>query len=270
MSTSVELQRDGHVARVIFRGDNGIQLLTSDVRTELNRILKEIESDADCRVVVFAAEGKVFIAGADINELRAQTSKTARKFARDGQRLFQRIADLSAVSIAAIHGACAGGGCELALACDLRIASTGAKIGLPEVSLGLLPGWGGTARATLLFGPAVAKRMILTGELLPAEVALRIGLVDEVVPDDQLRAVVDARVAQVLSRGPAAVLRSKRLIEEFGMRSLDRLLRREAAQFAACYATGEPAEGSTAFLEKRTPEWTASGRGVRRKRPDKN
>lgn len=255
MSTTVDLQKKDYVARVTLRGENGIQLLSKDVRTELTRVLKEIAADRDCRVVVFAAEGRVFIAGADINELRAQTAKTARKFARDGQRLFQRIADLPAVSIAAIHGACAGGGCELALACDLRIASTGAKIGLPEVSLGLLPGWGGTTRATLLLGPAVAKQMILTGELLPAEAALRIGLVDEVVAADQLAAAVDARVSQILSRGPAAVRKSKELIEEFGLRSLDRLLRREAAEFAACYATGEPAEGLSAFLEKRVPRW---------------
>src|SRR6185369_13728257 len=186
MSTTVDLTRQNNVSRVTFRTESGLPLLSSDVRAQLKTAIKDIESDRDCRIVVFSSTAKVFLAGADIHELHALTSRTARKFARDGQRLTQRIADLTAVTIAAIHGACAGGGCELALACDLRIAAANAKIGLPEVSLGLLPGWGGTVRATRLLGPTIAKRMILTGELFQAAEAARIGLVNEVVADDQL------------------------------------------------------------------------------------
>ncbi len=258
MSTTVDLTRQNGVARVTFRTEAGLPLLSSDVRAQLKSAIKEIEDDRDCRVVVFSSAAKVFLAGADIHELNSLTSRTARKFARDGQRLCQRIADLSAVTIAAIHGACAGGGCELALACDLRIAAQNSRIGLPEVSLGLLPGWGGTTRATLQLGPAVAKRMILTGELFPGAEAARIGLVNEVVADDQLAATVDARIAQILSRSPQAVRRSKNLIDDFVGVSIRKMLAREAAQFAACYKSAEPSEGTAAFLEKRAPDWPVS------------
>lgn len=258
MTTTVHLAQQNGVSRVTFQTESGLPLLSADVRGQLKRVLKEIESDAACRVVVFASKGKAFLAGADINELRSLTSRTAHKFAREGQRLCQRIANLPAVTMAVIHGACAGGGCELALACDLRIAASNARIGLPEVSLGILPGWGGTTRVTRMLGPAVAKRMILTGELFAAGEAVRIGLVNEVVADDQLAAAVETRISQIISRGPQAVQRSKVLIDAMSCRGIQKQLVREAAQFAACYKTTEPPEGLSAFLEKRSAVWTAS------------
>src|SRR5438105_408868 len=197
MITSVELVRmETGVARVVFRSENGFQILSRAVLDQIKVLLKELKGDKALRVVVFEAKGGTFLAGADLHELKELNRKSARRYAREGQRLFQRIAGLHAVTIAAIHAACAGGGLELSLACDVRLAATGARIGFPEVTLGLVPGWGGTVRSTLLFGPAIARAVILSGELLPAAEAARLGVVDAVCPDDDFRASVDARIAQ--------------------------------------------------------------------------
>jgi enoyl-CoA hydratase/carnithine racemase len=256
MSTSVELVRmEAGVVRVVFRSENGIQILARSVLQELKAVLKELKGDKALRVVVFQAEGRTFLAGADISELKELTRKSARRYAREGQKLFQRIADLPAVTIAAIHAACAGGGLELALACDLRLAAAGARIGAPETTLGLIPGWGGTVRTTLLFGAAVAKRMILSGDLLPAAEAERLGVVDAVFPDAGFRAAVDARITQSLKAGPAAAACAKRLIADISEVELEDLFEMEAEQFARCCATEEHREGTTAFLEKRPATW---------------
>lgn len=256
MTATIEIVRkEAGIARVVFQSENGVHLLARAVLDQLKAVLKQLKGDKSLRVVVFEAEGRTFLAGADITELRDLTRKSARRYAREGQRLFQRIAELPAVTIAAVHATCAGGGTELALACDLRLAAASARIGLPEVTLGLLPGWGGTVRATLLFGPAVARRMIFSGELLPAAEAARLGVVDAVFPDAEFRAGVDARIAQFLKAGPAAIAGVKRLIEDIYAIELEDLLDMEAEQFAKCYASQEPAEGTTAFLEKRPAQW---------------
>ena len=258
MSTSVELTQQDRVARILFSSEKGIQLLSASTRSQLSRVLDELELLDDCRVAVFEARGRTFIAGADINELRAFNAETAEPFARETQELLRRIDRLKPVTIAAIHAACAGGGCELALACDLRIAASSSWIGLPEVSLGLVPGWGGSVRAVRLFGPAVARRMILTAELLSADEACKLGVVESVAPDDEFRAVVNARVEQLLSHGPLACKAAKRLIAEFEGPDFDEQLRAEAAAFAKCYESGEALEGTTAFIEKRKANWGSS------------
>lgn len=256
MTTTIEVVRqESGVARVVFQSENGVHILARSVLDQLKGVLKELKGDKSLRVVVFEAQGRTFLAGADLNELKELTRKSARRYSREGQRLFQRITDLPAVTIAAIHAPCAGGGLELSLACDIRLAAAAARIGLPEVTLGILPGWGGTVRATLLFGPAVARRVILSGELLPAAEAARLGVVDAVFPDAEFRAGVDARIAQFLKAGPAAVASVKRLIEDVYAIELDDLLVMEAARFAKCYGTLEPAEGTAAFLEKRPAQW---------------
>ncbi len=259
MSTSVEIVRmESGVARVVFRSENGVQILSRAVLDQLKTVLKELKGDKSLRVVVFQAEGRTFLAGADINELKELTRKSARRYAREGQRLFQRIAELPAVTVAAIHATCAGGGLELALACDLRLAGASARIGAPEVTLGFIPGWGGTVRSTLLFGAAVAHRVILSGELLPAAEAARLGVVDAVFPDAEFRAGVDARIAQFLKLAPAAVATAKQMIADVYAVELEDLFDMEAEQFARCCTTDEPREGTTAFLEKRPAIWSRS------------
>jgi enoyl-CoA hydratase len=221
----------------------------------LANVLAELEQAADCRVVIFEAEGRTFIAGADIKELEQLNYASGLAIARAGQRLMQRIANLNAITVAAVHAACAGGGCEVALACDLRLAAESTVIGLPEVKLGLIPGWGGTARAVRLFGSAVARRMILSGELFNATDAARLGIVDTVVADAEFRDAVDQRLEKLLVGGPNALTAAKRLIADFEGGDIDSQLEAEAEAFARCCDSGESTEGTTAFLEKRPPKW---------------
>ena len=255
MTTQVKLTTDGSLARICFEADNGIQLLTRDVREGLRGILDELEQRPQISVVLFEAKGRVFIAGADINELLALTAETAADNSREGQAMISRIEKLPATTVIAMHAACAGGGCELALACDMRIAGESAVIGLPETRIGIVPGWGGTVRATRVLGSAVALRMILSGELLPAQKALQLGLVDDVSPDDSFRDVVEARVQTLLARGPFARAQAKKLVRQFEGPDSAAQFEAEALAFAECYRTGEPQIGMQAFLEKRDAQW---------------
>jgi enoyl-CoA hydratase/carnithine racemase len=256
MSTTVKLRIEGPVARVVFSSPTGINLLASDVRATLAEHLTAIENNPQCRVVLISAEGRTFLAGADINELAAVDGATAVRFAREGQALFDRLARCAAVTLAVVNGACAGGGCELALACDLRLAAESARIGLPETSLGIIPGWGGTVRLTRLLGPAAAKAVILSGELLSASDAQRIGLVHRVVPDAELARAAEGWASQLVSRGPEALRRAKKTIDAIAAMSDADAFASEAAEFHACYERGDPTEGLAAFLEKRKPVWS--------------
>jgi enoyl-CoA hydratase/carnithine racemase len=256
MTTHIELLVAGPVARIILRGEKGIQILSAETRRQLLGVIEHV-ARTDCSVLVFSGEGRTFIAGASIDELKSLDEVGALKDSRAGQQLMNAIEALPQTTIAAIHGACAGGGTELVLACDLRFAATGAKIGLPETSIGVLPGWGGTVRATQLLGAAVARRLILTGELLAADEALRIGLVDAVFAAEQFAAEVEARVAQILTRGPQARQRVKQLLRQHAADGVDLAAQydAEARAFAECYRTAEPLEGMSAFLEKRPAKW---------------
>lgn len=256
MTTHIELMVAGPVARIILRGEKGIQILSAETRRQLLGVIEHV-ARTDCSVLVFSGEGRTFIAGASIDELKSLDEVGALKDSRAGQQLMNAIEALPQTTIAAIHGACAGGGTELVLACDLRFAATGAKIGLPETSIGVLPGWGGTVRATQLLGAAVARRLILTGELLAADEALRIGLVDAVFAAEQFAAEVEARVAQILTRGPQARQRVKQLLRQHAADGVDLAAQydAEARAFAECYRTAEPLEGMSAFLEKRPAKW---------------
>lgn len=257
MMTHIELMVAGPVARIILRGEKGVQILSAETRRQLLAVIEHV-AHTDCSVVVFTAEGRTFIAGASIDELRSLDELSALNDSRAGQRLMSAIEALPQTTIAAIHGACAGGGTELVLACDLRFAADGAKIGLPETSIGVLPGWGGTVRAIQLLGAAVARRLILTGELIAADEALRIGLVDAVFPAEKFSDEIEARVTQILTRGPQARQRVKHLLQHHAADGIDlaKQYDAEARAFAECYRTGEPQEGMSAFLEKRPATWT--------------
>ena len=256
MLTEIELTIAGPVARIMLRGDKGVQILSRATRQRLFEVLGDVEKTSTS-VLVIAADGRTFIAGAAIDELRGLNEQSALEDSRAGQALMNRLESLPQTTIAAIHSACAGGGTELALACDLRFAAEGAKIGLPETSLGVLPGWGGTVRATRLLGVAVARRLILTGELICADEALRIGLVDAVFLPDRFREELEARVAQIVTRAPQARRRVKQLLRQHAADgvNLAKQFETEARAFAECYRTSEPLEGQSAFLEKRNPRW---------------
>lgn len=258
MSTSVIVTQDGPVARVRFEAANEIHILSADTRRQLSEALDLLDHAEDCRVVIFEARGRTFLAGADLSELQGLHQDSAIWYAEAGQKLMNQIARLRPLTVCALQAACVGGGCELALACDFRLAAAGARIGLPEVSLGLIPGWGGTVRSTALLGGAIARRIVLTGELLPADEAQRIGLVNEVFADADFTSGVEKFVAQLLTRAPLAVKRAKRLIVQLTRSGLKKALAREARQFAECYASLEPLEGVAAFREKRPAAWSTA------------
>ncbi len=258
MSTAATLILQPPVARISFASDTKVNLLSRAVRDELQHHVELLAERDDVSVVVFQAEGPTFLGGADIRELKQLDPASALEDSRHGQTLMNRIAALPATTIAAIHAACAGGGCELALACDLRLAAERARIGLPETSIGVIPGWGGTVRAVRLLGSAAARRLILTGELLAAADALRIGLVDAVFPNNAFEQGVGAWIERLLTRAPEARKTAKRLIRQLEAEDWEAALRAEAHAFASCYTTGEAAEGLSAFLEKRPAAWHPS------------
>jgi enoyl-CoA hydratase len=255
MATSVAFSESGGIVRICFQSETAIPLLEGQTRSELADAVDRLAEMEGCRVVVFESEGRVFLAGADIREMSALTPPEAEAFAREGQQLFERIARLDAVTVAAIHGTCAGGGFELALACDLRIAARESRLGLPEVTLGLLPGFGGTVRMRRMFGPALARRVILTGELMEAAEAGRLGLVHAVHPLEQFREQVDELCQRVLRTSPRAKAAVKGFLDAFEPADLEAEFEAESRAFGECFATGDAFEGLAAFLEKRDADW---------------
>ncbi|MCG6156695.1 enoyl-CoA hydratase/isomerase family protein [Rubinisphaera margarita] len=255
--TTVDLSIADQVATLTLSGPKGIQTLGTATRQALHEAIEQLEQNAEVRIVVVRGTGRTFVAGADIQEFRGITEKQARVLVEDGQALMNRLADLSCVKIAAINGPCAGGGWELALACDYRIAVDSARIGLPEVSLGLLPCWGGTVRMTEMFGSSPAKKLILRGDLIPAGEALQLGLIDDVAAPEELDATLEARIQSLLSRSPFAQREAARAISRISARHHQTQLGMadELNAFLKCVAAGQVEIGVQAFLDKTPPQW---------------
>lgn len=229
--------------------------LNARVRQELLAALDALESDAEARVVVITGAGeKAFVAGADIGEFAGRTPIEQRE-AMEGRRAFTALADFPRPTIASINGYALGGGCELALACDLRIAARSARLGQPEVNLGILPGGGGTQRLPRLVGMGRAMRIILTGELIDAEEAERIGLVDEVVDDDRLHARTRELAASIARHSPVALKLIKQAVRASAEMPLTAGLALERELFITAFSSEDRTEGVAAFLEKRAPRF---------------
>jgi enoyl-CoA hydratase len=223
---------------------------------ELGDCLKTVRADDAIRVLILTGAGeKAFVAGADINELSQQTPVDGREFTLYGQEIIHRLETLGKPAIAAINGFALGGGCELALACTLRIASRNAKLGQPEVKLGLLPGYGGTQRLPRLCGKGVAHELILTGEMISAEDALRVGLVNRVVEPGELLATAEAIAKKIIANAPLAVKYAMEAVEHGMEMPQEEGLYLEATLFGLCCATQDMREGTRAFLEKRPPKF---------------
>ncbi|MFO7171784.1 MAG: enoyl-CoA hydratase-related protein [Bacillota bacterium] len=234
-----------------------VNALSRQVLAELDEALRDLEAREEVRAVVIRGAGpRAFAAGADITEFPQVRPEEAAELARQGQAVFNRIEALPKPVIAAVHGYALGGGCELALACDFRIAAESARFGQPEINLGIIPGYGGTQRLARLVGPARAKWICLTGEMIPAAEALRIGLCDQVVPDEELLPAATALAAKLAGKAPRAAALIKRAIQEGLGRSLAEGLELEAQLFGQVFATADAREGVAAFLEKRQPRWT--------------
>ena len=242
-----------HVARITLHNPPA-NVLNLSVLKELELVLNEVETDEYVRVVIVTGTGRFFCAGADINELAHLTSAHGgAEFSVRGQSLLNRIERSEKPVLAVINGTCVGGGLELALACHIRVAAAGAILGLPEIKLGLIPGFGGTQRLPRVVGASKAAELILTGESLPAEEALRIGLVSRVAPPHELMAQAEAIAALITARGKSAVEAALHAIRGGLDIPLSEGLAREAELFGRLCVTPDKQEAVQAFLEKRQP-----------------
>ncbi|MEJ5302266.1 MAG: crotonase [Bacteroidales bacterium] len=247
---------EGDIGLITLNRPEALNALNTSTFDELNEVLDQVEQKEQLRVLIVTGAGKAFIAGADIAEMQNKTQAEARSFAEYGQRTLDRIQSLKIPVIAAINGFALGGGLELAMACDIRIASSKAKMGQPEVNLGLIPGFGGSQRLPRIAGLGNSLYMLLTGEMIDAQEALRIGLVWKVVEPENLMPEVN-RIAEIITtRGPLAVSLLKQTVHEGMQTTLAQGLKLEAQRFGKLFGEkSQGKEGMTAFLEKRKPNW---------------
>lgn len=232
---------------------NSINLATMN---EMSQALAALQDDPQVKVIILTGAGeKAFVAGGDIAAMQPLGPLEARKVALKAQQLFNNIEDCSKVVIGAINGYALGGGCELAMACDIRIASDNAMFGQPEIKLGIIPGWAGTQRLPRLIGKGKAKELMFTGEMVSAEEAVRLGLANQVVPQSELLDAARKMARKIAAKSQAAI----RLIKEAVDNGMEMESRKafiyEAELFGLCFATEDQKEGMGAFLEKRQPEW---------------
>lgn len=247
------LDRQDRVAIITINRPDKRNALNIKTREEGAALLDELRKDESVGVLVFTGAGdKAFIAGADIAEFADRTAITQRDVMMS-RSLFTAIDSFPKPVIAMINGYCLGGGCELALACDIRVASETASFGQPEINLGIIPGGGGTQRLTRLVGEGKAMELILTGEIINAQTALSIGLVNHVVPADQLRAKTMDIANRIAEKSPIALQLAKEAVKLASRSNLDEGLRREVDLFALCFSSEDKNEGVSAFLEKRKP-----------------
>jgi enoyl-CoA hydratase len=253
---NILIERKDKVEIITVNRPNVLNALNDETISELHQALREIFKDEQVMVVIFTGAGeKAFVAGADIGELKICNALTGHRKSINGQRLLYHIENMEQVAIAAINGFALGGGCELALACDIRIASENAKLGQPEVNLGLIPGYGGTQRLSRLVGKGKAKELIFTGDMIDAQEALRIGLVEKVVPLPELLKSAKDMAQKIIFKGPLAIKAAKRAINLGLDVDLKSGLEYEAMEFSAICATDDKTEGTAAFLEKRKPNF---------------
>jgi enoyl-CoA hydratase len=249
-------ERSENIAQITLNRPKVLNALNRALFAELDAALDEIAADDSVRAVILTGAGeKAFAAGADIQELAQLSAAEGQQLALKGQRIFSKLENLGKPAIASINGFALGGGCELAMSATIRIASESARLGQPEVKLGLLPGYGGSQRLPRLVGKGAAFKLLLTGDMISASEALRIGLVDEVVPASELLPRVRALAATIASMAPVAIRQCIAAVHVGYDLPLDEALAHEAALFGLCCATEDKAEGTSAFLEKRAPVW---------------
>jgi enoyl-CoA hydratase len=242
------------IATLTVNRPDKLNALNDATMLELGKAIEDIRENEAVAGVIVTGAGRAFVAGADISELRAKSATDAYALARRGQEVFRRFETSPKPVIAAVNGFALGGGCELAMACHVRIASESAKFGQPEVKLGVIPGYGGTQRLTRLVGRGRAIQLLLTGEMIDAQEAYRIGLVNRVVPAGE--AVANAArvmLQQILANGPLALARCIEVVNRGADISMEEALALEAAAFGMLASTQDMREGTSAFLEKRAP-----------------
>lgn len=260
MSTqTLKLENQNSIWTLTVNRPESLNALNSQVLQDLTEALKQIASltfaEAKCLIITGAGE-KAFVAGADIKEISTLNVDTGKKFAERGQELFRQLENLKIPVIAAVNGFALGGGLELALSCDFIYASENAKFGLPEVTLGLIPGFGGTVRLARALNLPKAKEWIMTGNLASAVEALQMGLVNKVLPLSELMPAVRKIAETISSRGPVAVSLAKKSVQGGYDLSIDQAMQFEATQFGQLFLTADVVEGTSAFIEKRKAQFT--------------
>ncbi len=246
------LEKSGGIATVTVNRPKALNALNEATLKELLCCFTGLENDAEVKVVILTGAGeKAFVAGADIAFMQGMDAVAARRFALLGQKAMNAIEQLSKPVIAAVNGFALGGGCELALACDIRLASENARFGQPEVNLGVIPGFAGTQRLPRLIGKGRAKELLFTGEMIDAAEAYRLGLVNRVVVREELAAAARELAGKIAGKGAIAIALCKDAVDSGLEMESDKACRYEADQFALCFATADQKEGMGAFLEKR-------------------
>jgi enoyl-CoA hydratase len=244
-------KRDG-IAYITFNRPKVLNALNRKTIEELHQVLVDARDDSSVRVLILTGAGeKAFVAGADINELAQQTPADGKEFSVYGQNIARLLETMGKPSICAINGFALGGGCEMALCCSIRIASKTAKLGQPEVKLGIIPGYGGSQRLARLCGKGVAHELCLTGEMVSAEEAQRVGLVNHVYEPAELLPAAETMAKKIIDQAPLAVKYCMEAIERGVEMPLEEGLFLEATLFGLCCATADMREGTKAFLEKR-------------------
>jgi enoyl-CoA hydratase len=255
---TLKVTNEGGVLRIVINRPEALNALNLTVLAEIEQALFTVMKAEKTRVIIFEGSGeKAFVAGADIAGMADMDSEAALVFAQKGQMLTKALETLPQISIAKVQGFALGGGCELAMACDLVIAGRSARFGQPEVNLGIIPGFGGTQRLARRVGLPVALDMVCSGRgrMLSGDEAFSLGLVSRVVDDDKLDAELESAVKSILKAGPRAVAEAKRLTRESYAMTMEAGLNSEAAAFGNCFARPEAREGIRAFVEKRSPKF---------------
>jgi enoyl-CoA hydratase len=255
--TNLLIDIEEHIALVTINRPAALNALNEEVLEELAAAFASLEKNESVACIILTGSGpKSFVAGADIAAMRPLDAVAAAHFARRGHAVLNKIENFPKPVIAAVNGFALGGGCELAMACDIRIGAENARFGQPEVNLGVIPGFGGTLRLARLIGKGRAKELIFTGDIVDAAEAYRIGLVNKVVPADELLTAARSMAAKITSKGPVAVRFAKESIDNGLEMDLDRAARFESDLFGLCFATADQKEGMQAFLDKRAAKFT--------------
>ena len=248
---AVDLEKKGHVGVITMNRPEALNALNTPMLQELEKVIAQVEADDEIFVCVLTGAGRSFVAGADIGEMSEYGSVAGKAFADYGNSVFLKIENMTKPVIAAINGFALGGGCELSMSCDIRLASDKARFGQPEVGLGITPGFSGTQRLPRRVGLAKAKELIFSGKVIGAAEAKEIGLVNAVYPPEELMNGASAMAQSFIANAPIAVKYSKACIDRGMQMDIDDGIALENELFAMCFATADQKEGMSAFLEKR-------------------
>jgi enoyl-CoA hydratase len=251
MYNYVKIESNQGIAILTVNRPDAMNSLNNDVLNDLFDAFNQVANDESVMAIILTGEGKAFVAGADIAAMYEMNPVMAKELSSNGHRVMNLIESIPKPVIAAVNGFALGGGCELALACDIRIASERAKFGQPEVNLGIIPGFGGTLRLPSLVGKGMGKLLIMTGDIIDAQEAFRIGLVDKVVAPEHLMEAAHALAGRIISKAPLAVASAKAIIDEGYNRNISKVFTIEIDAFSRLFDTRDKKEGIGAFLEKR-------------------